>query len=285
VELTDGASVILRFADADRGVAYPIKSGPDLVGAVFFLLRAESGRRRAPDHLLTLLVRYLIPQIETLYVLEQARHAHVLEERRRIARDLHDNFVQVLAGLGLRVDVLSASWATQPGAEQLAADLADMRATITRELYRVRTYLAEMREPQDGIASLGSLVTEIAAGFASRTGIAVDAAIDPELAGLSGVVVRELAPLLREALTNVEKHAGASRVTVTARRDSQLLTLTVRDNGVGIKGSLEPVAGRPHGQGIVSMRERTRLLGGSLAIEPFADGTTLVASVPIAASV
>jgi signal transduction histidine kinase len=289
VALTDAAAVILRYADADRGVAYPIRSGPDLVGAIFCLLRVDRPLGRSSDHYLNLLLRYLIPQIETLYVLERARHVHVLEERRRIARDLHDSFIQVLAGLGLRLDALCAPPAGARGVDALVKDLTAMRETISRELRRVRAYLAEMREPLDEVGRLDELVEDVAATFTSRTGIPVDTIVDAEATDRSGRIVTEVAPLLREALTNVEKHARASRVSVSASLQRGQLTLVVRDNGLGIPEAASQWADRApggHGHGIPSMRERTRLLGGSLAFErPSAGGTLVTVSIPISPAI
>jgi signal transduction histidine kinase len=287
VALTETAAVILRFADADSGVAYPIRAGADLVGAIFFLRRGARARRRASHPFLSQLLRYLIPQIETLYVLERTRHAQVLEERRRIARDLHDSFIQVLAALGLRLDVLGAA-SRQHGADGQADDLLEMRETITQELRRVRAYLAEMREPLTDIGSLRDLVAKTTEPFCARTQIPVDADVDPAAADLSGAAVRELAPLLREALTNVEKHARATRVGVLARLEGGQLTVVVRDDGVGIRDAEASASGRGpgYGQGISSMRERARLLGGTLTLErPASGGTVLTVSIPAPALV
>jgi signal transduction histidine kinase len=284
VPLTEAATVILRFADADTGVAYPIRSGTDLVGAIFFLVRASRITRHASDDFLGLLLRSVVPQIETLYVLERARLVQVLEERRRIARDLHDSFIQVLAALGLRLDVLGATSARDPVGERLRQDLADMRETITDELRRVRVYLAEMREPVNEIGSLHDLIERTTEAFRARTQIPVDVTVDREAADVSGAVVRDVAPILREALTNVEKHARATRVTVSACLAGQQLSLIVRDEGVGF-GRAEPPAPAAlpgHGQGIASMRERARLLGGTLTLEcPNAGGTVLALSIPL----
>jgi signal transduction histidine kinase len=157
----------------------------------------------------------------------------------------------------------------------------------------VRAYLAEMREPLTEIGSLGELVANTTEAFRSRTQLPVDADVDPAAADLSGGVVRELAPLLREALTNVEKHARATRVAVSARLEGQHLRLVVRDNGIGIghpdvaASEASASGGGPgHGQGISSMRERARLLGGTLTLErPASGGTTLILSIPAPALV
>ncbi|PWU20935.1 MAG: hypothetical protein C5B48_11850 [Candidatus Rokuibacteriota bacterium] len=288
VRLTGTAAVLLRFAEADSGLAYPIRTGADLVGAIFFFVRAPRAGRHASDEFLSLLLRHVIPQLETLYVLERARHAYVLEERRRIARDLHDSFIQVLAALGLRLAALCAVPAAEPAAKRLQKEMVQIREIIARELERVRAYLAEMREPLAEIGNLRELLHTTTEAFRSRTGISVALDLADDVTEVSGEVVRELAPLLREALANVEKHARASLVTVSAGLKGHQLTLVVRDDGIGIRipdsSETERVPG--HGQGLYSMRERARLLGGRLTLErPDSGGTMLVVSIPLPALV
>jgi signal transduction histidine kinase len=262
--------VILRFAGADRGLAYPIRAGDELVGAIYFFFRAARSGRRAADELPNVLLRHVIPQIETLYVLEQAPRARVMEERRRIARDLHDSLIQVLAALGLRLDVLCASAPATPAAiERERRELAQIREIIGREQRRVRAYLAEMREPLRGPEGLREIVERAAEAFHARTQIPVDVSVRGDLAELPGEVVRELAPLLGEALTNVEKHARAANVTVAARMEDRALILVVSDDGRGMSPTAEPAAWPVvPGQGLCSMRERAQLLGGTLSVVP-----------------
>jgi signal transduction histidine kinase len=289
IRLADHDDVILRFADADRGLAYPIRAGDELVGAIFFFFRASRSGKQAADELPNLLLRHVIPQIETLYILEQAPRARVLEERRRIARDLHDSFIQVLAALGLRLDVLCASTSATPAAiEQERRELAQIREIIGREQRRVRAYIAEMREPLRGPEGLREIVERAAEAFHARTQIPVDVSVRGNLAELPGEVVRELAPLLGEALTNVEKHARASNVTVAARMEDRELILVVSDDGLGMNPTAAPAARAvaPRGHGLSSMRERAQLLGGTLSVAPSATtGTVVTVTIPLPAFV
>jgi two-component system nitrate/nitrite sensor histidine kinase NarX len=213
----------------------------------------------------------------------------VLEERRRIARDLHDSFIQVLAALGLRLDVLCASTSATPAAvEQERHELAQIREIIGREQRRVRAYIAEMREPLRGPEGLREIVERAAEAFHARTQIPVDVSVRGNLADLPGEVVRELAPLLGEALTNVEKHARASNVTVTARMEDGELILVVSDDGLGMSPTPAPAPRdiTPKGHGLSSMRERAQLLGGTLSVAPAATtGTVLTVTIPLLASV
>jgi len=221
-------------------------------------------------------------------VLEQAPHARMLQERRRIARDLHDSFIQVLAAVGLRLDVLSAGLPDTPAAlERQQRELSQLREVLGREQRRVRAYLAEMRE---AIAPLGSLRDVIEHGvqvFQARTGLPVDVTVTADVATLPGEIRRELAPLLREALTNVEKHARASRVTVASTVEADELVITVADDGIGIDAALAIVHGdglSSPGQGLYSMRERAQLLGGALRVDGLRpQGTVLTVLIPIRA--
>lgn len=282
VRLTESAAMILRFAEAESGLAYPIRAGTELVGAIFFFVRAPHTLRHASAEFLGLLLRHVIPQLETLYVLERARRVEVAEERRRIARDLHDSFIQVLAALGLRLDAVSAR--RDADVEGLKEEVAQMHEVVSRELLRVRAYLAEMREPLHDVGTFAEMVRSTTESFRSRTEIPVDVSISAGLSEIPAAAVRELTPLLREALTNVEKHARASRVKVSASIEAQGLVLVIRDDGVGI--SEGETAGQKlmegHGQGLYSMRERARLLGGSLTVRrPGHGGTVVSVSVPL----
>jgi signal transduction histidine kinase len=285
--LSEIGGVILGFADADRGVAYPVRAGQRVVGALFFFDRSPRSRARPVDEFLRLLLRHVIPHIETLYVLEQAPHTRVAEERRRIGRDLHDSFLQVLAALGLRLDVLSASVPATPwAAEQQRRDLAELREIIGREQLRVRAYITEMREPMGGTSALRDSLEEIADALRARTRIAVDVSIAARVPELPAAVRRELVPLLREALANVEKHAHASRVAVSADFDGGSFLLCIRDDGVGLaEAALAGPGMGGRGHGLSSMRERAELLGGRLWLESTpGQGALLTVKIPLTAS-
>jgi signal transduction histidine kinase len=213
----------------------------------------------------------------------------VLEERRRIARDLHDSFIQVLAALGLRLDVLCASAPVTPAAiERERRELAQIRELIGHEQRRVRAYIEEMREPFRGPEGVREIIERAAAAFHVRTRIPVAVSVRGDLADLPDEVARELAPLLGEALTNVEKHARASNVTVATRMEDRELILVVSDDGLGMSPTPAPAPRglAPKGHGLSSMRERAHLLGGTLSVAPAAPkGTVLTITIPLLASV
>jgi signal transduction histidine kinase len=288
ISLSGADAMVLRFAGAEEGLAYPIRLGDEVAGALVFLYDTPAGRRDSSTPFLALLLSHVVPQLEALYLLEHARAARVLEERRRIARDLHDSFIQVLAALGFRLRALDASLRGDGEAGRspdVAKELAELTEIIRDELHRVRAYIAEMREPADGAVNLADAIRNTTAAFRSRTRLTVDLSVGPGLDRIPADIVRELTPLLREALTNVEKHAAATSVAVSAHLRPEGLRLAVTDDGVGIDRARALSAGPGTGHGLDSMRERASLLGGTLVIEPAVPrGTRLEVSIPIATS-
>jgi signal transduction histidine kinase len=277
-------AVLLQFIEADEGLACPIRAGGDVVGGLYLLARLsgpDRRRSRVQGPFLDLLLRQVVPQVETLYLLERASETRVADERRRIARDLHDSFIQVLAALGLRLRAVGDLLSTDPSAATTAGkEVVDLHEVVCDELRRVRAYLAEMREPLPQAEGLRAVVEEIVQGFRSRTHLHVALAVDIPAAMTRVEVARELLPILREALTNVEKHAGASQASVTLRAEADALLLTVTDDGIGI-GHEGSGAARTAGHGLGSMRERVALLGGTLRVASGPEGGTIVSvSVP-----
>jgi len=277
-ELSETDSLLLRFAEAERGLAYPVRAGDEVVGWVFLFFHSVRTVRRISADFPNLLLTHVIPQLETLYVLEQAPHARVAEERRRIARDLHDSFIQALAAFGLRLDVICGTGGAIPA--PISRDLAQLREMVAQEYQRVRAYVTDMRDPTEIGPDLRALIDHVVAPFRTRTRLPVDVAIGAEVAPLPRAVARELAPLLREALTNVEKHARATRVAVVARLDKDELVVTIQDDGVGVTAPHVGI-GPSRGHGLSSMRERATLLGGDLTVNSgVGGGTELIVSIP-----
>jgi two-component system, NarL family, sensor histidine kinase DesK len=185
-----------------------------------------------------------------------------IAERERIGRDLHD-----LLGHTLSVIVLKS---------ELAAKLADRdpaRATAEiREVERIsREALTEVRRAVSGYRT-GGLSDEIANAERVLVGAGVAADLAGVPAGLTPDEDRALAYALREAVTNVIRHAGATRCWIALSREDGRIRLEVRDNG---RGGLAP-----EGSGLSGMRERLRQVAGTLE-RSGQDGTRLVMSVPV----
>ncbi|MBI2160879.1 MAG: HAMP domain-containing protein [Candidatus Rokubacteria bacterium] len=199
-----------------------------------------------------------------------------LEERERIAQDLHDGIIQSIyaAGLGLEECVRLAGEA--PGeAKARLAELIDALNVVIRD---VRNYVVGLGPEHLRESDLGHSLAELAHGLALNGLLDLDLSLDPRIEGaLPPERAGQLYHICREALTNAVKHARASRVTLDARREDGTVRVTVQDDGVGFDAGHV----RGAGQGLRNMRERTRRLRGELAIESAPGrGTRITVAVP-----
>ena len=195
-------------------------------------------------------------------------------ERRRLALELHDETGQALTSILLGLTAVRDA----PDSESARAAEADLRELVVSALQNVRSLAVELRPSTLDDFGLAPALERLGAtlGERSELEVSVDVALPDRL---SPEVETALYRFVQEALTNIVKHAEAQRVhVVVSRRDGGVNAL-VEDDGRGF----EPEYARSDGLGLVGMRERLALLGGSLAIESQpGGGTTLLAFVPIA---
>jgi signal transduction histidine kinase len=193
-------------------------------------------------------------------------------ERQRLARELHDETGQALTSmlLGLRAAEDAHDETTRN------ATLASLRELASATLQDVRRLAIELRPKALDDFGLVAALQRLVEGYGERTGI--DARFDGGLdERLSPEVETALYRIVQEGLTNVTKHAGATRVSVLLALIDGKATVIVEDDGSGFDASL-----RHEGLGLVGMRERVSLVGGALTIESDAHtGTTVVAEVPV----
>lgn len=201
------------------------------------------------------------------------------EERRRISRDLHDQTGQILAGLQLQLKALET---THSADESLRHQLEEIQSTadyLGRELHGAAAALRPTALDDVGITqTMESYVQE----WADRYKIASDfAAPQPIAQRLPPDIEIALYRTLQEALTNIAKHARASKVSVVLERRARDVQLTVDDDGVGFDP--EKTLSQKEGVGLRGLRERISLVGGAVTIESApGKGTTLAIRVPLA---
>jgi signal transduction histidine kinase len=199
--------------------------------------------------------------IENARLHERARQAAVLEERERLARELHDSVTQSLYAVSLHAEVAGRALA-DGDVEPAASNLADIRETVQEALAEMRLLLFELRPPllqEQGLAA--ALHTRLRA-VEARAGLTTEFAGDGA-ERLRPEVEQELYRVAQEALNNVLKHAHASRATVRLDVGAGRAALEVVDDGVGF----EPALRGGDGYGLPGMRERAQRLGGTLRVE------------------
>lgn len=200
------------------------------------------------------------------------------DERAKLARDLHDELGQHLTALLVGLRAMERGAGTDQAREH-ARSLAKVAGASLDEVRRlVRGLRPAVLEDFGLPAAVERLCEEFQAAHGVRVELSQDVRADRRYAPeIEATAYR----LVQESLTNVARHAGASRVEVSMREDGGVLVLAVRDNGKGIDGAAlsESVKGRS--LGLRSMRERAELLGGSFAIGHAGEsGTTVEARLP-----
>lgn len=183
------------------------------------------------------------------------------EEKTHIARELHDDLGQRLTALKMDVSVAEAMLADTPG--DARARLAAMHGLIDETVGAVRRIAADLRPVMLDDLGLAPAVEWLANEFARRYGVHATVEFSEELIELPAQSATALYRIVQEALTNVARHAKATEVTITLVRNDQTLHVKVADNG---QGNQQDPTGRPKSFGLIGIRERVRLLGGTLRI-------------------
>ena len=192
------------------------------------------------------------------------------EERRRLRRDLHDGLGAQLAGLTVQTGVLRSLISRDPEAADALA--AELRGELRTAIGDVRRLVHDLRPPAlDELGLAGALQRLADRIGADGTALRVEVRAD-DLPPLPAAVEVAAYRIVQEALTNVVRHAGASRCCVTVAVEGTDLAVTVTDDGTG------PTADRVAGVGLASMRERAAETGGTCEMGPGPDGGTRVAA-------
>jgi signal transduction histidine kinase len=203
------------------------------------------------------------------------------DERRRIARELHDQLGQHLTALGLGLKVVRDTTPDPSPTRERLESLQALTDLIGRELHHLAL---ELRPTALDDLGLQVALLNYAEGWAERSGVEVDF----HGTGLEGVrlpapIETALYRVVQEALTNVLKHSGARRVSVVLQGAPGQVVAVVEDDGLGFDAdSIAEGAGGERRLGVVGMRERLILVGGELTIESGPGrGTTVIARVPL----
>jgi two-component system NarL family sensor kinase len=201
------------------------------------------------------------------------------EERRRVARDLHDTAGQTLTALKITLSALEKKVKRDPPTAKLFAELNGFADQALQEIRTTSHLLHPPLLDESGFASAASWYVE---GFNNRSPIQVKLQL-PEGVRLPSAVEIVLFRILQESLTNITKHSDTSTVEVALQVDDEAIELSVRDHGKGIAPErLKRMnhTGSDVGVGIAGMRERLKELGGKLEIQSDSTGTVLIASLP-----
>ena len=197
-----------------------------------------------------------------------------IEERTRLAREIHDTLAQRLTAIALQLESALAHFDAPP--KRARADLTRALDIAREGIGEARSSVLALRGISPAGKPLPQALEALARTFTSRTGIPVR--VDAVPVEAPAAVERELLSIAKEALTNAGRHARATAVEIRLRRRRGIVSLEVHDNGVGYRR-----AAKTRGHGIIGMRERAQLTGGILKIASGRGrGTTVTATVKAA---
>jgi signal transduction histidine kinase len=203
------------------------------------------------------------------------------EERRKLARDLHDSTGQTLAALKISVSFLQENCKRD---QSTLAMVSDVSKLADRAIDEIRTMSYLLHPPLLDEAGFRCAAEWYVEGFAKRSGIHVSLTLTTNRERLPITMEIALFRVLQEGLTNVHRHSGASQVSVCFQCQSETAVLEIRDDGCGISADrLARLRGgsAQTGVGLAGMRERLNELNGKLEIESDNRGTSLRAIVPL----
>ena len=197
-------------------------------------------------------------------------------ERRQLSRELHDRVGQNLTALGINLDILRTSLSAETHAEQHAR-IDDSSRLLDCTVDSIENVMAELRPPMLDDYGLLPALQWYARDFARRTGIqvAVKGAEGPERLPLDIEIT--LFRVAQEALTNVAKHAHASRVEIALEHAADHCAMAVTDDGIGIGTTTGRDATHHPSLGMITMRERVQAIGGRFQVRSVQQGGTQIA--------
>ena len=260
-ETKDGRRIFCEWHDT------PLRDESGLVVGVIAMVQDVTERIKTEAALRELSARLLVAQDE---------------ERRRIARELHDTTAQQLAALALNLSVISNLVVNPPPkVERILADTLRLVETTAQEV-RTTSYL--LHPPLLEAAGLVGTVRDYAGGFARRSGLKVNLDLQEDLGRLPPDAELALFRMVQEGLGNIHRHSGSATATIRLARETDRVSLELKDTGHGVPAeilaALQSKTGAV-GVGIAGMRERLHQLNGGLEIKSGPGGTTVRATLVI----
>jgi two-component system NarL family sensor kinase len=205
------------------------------------------------------------------------------DERRRLARELHDGAGQILAALNMNLESLHDAIKAQV-APQLAQRLAESIRLANQVIKETRTLSYLLHPPLLDEAGLRDALRWFVGGFIERSGIQTELEISPNFSRLPRELEIAIFRIIQEGLTNIHRHSGSRRASIHLALQDSEVALTIRDEGTGMPPASsveESRKSRKLGVGIAGMRERVLQLGGRFEIAGGNPGTVVKAVFPL----
>ena len=267
-----------RYTHAETAALVPLKLNKTLIGALW-LGRTEGKPFTCADLIgLGYVANQAVIALEHASMAAGLQSLAVIDERSRIAREMHDSLAQILGYLGIEMQTLEAL-VRQGDQEALLAELREARQSIKSAQADVRENILSLRTALAGKTNLATALKEYIEEFGIQTGVITDVVDHSggDLA-LTPLAETQCVRIVQEALANVRKHAQAEHVQVTLTSMRDRLEICIADDGIGIAPGVVS-----HGHfGLQTMRERAEGVGGKVTVTSLpGQGTTIMVSLPV----
>jgi signal transduction histidine kinase len=215
--------------------------------------------------------------------LREAQHRLLSEredERKRLARELHDQVIQDLLSINYELEAIETEHVVPPS---LTDELSDVRLSIRELVDNLRRMCGDLRPPTIDSLGLGAALQSYSRDWSTRTGIRVELNLDTNLGRLPEASELSIFRIVQEGLNNVWRHAHASSVQITLEHTSpRMLMVSLRDDGLGLAEDLDLTELTSHGHyGLMGISERVAFLGGRLRLQrPPEGGSLLMVEIP-----
>ncbi|HEY3247214.1 MAG TPA: GAF domain-containing sensor histidine kinase [bacterium] len=279
---SDGAVQAMRDPTAHEGhqlVCVPLTIGGHTIGAVGLGFEDDT---QMSEQLLKATAAHVAAVVSTARAAYQVAEIGAVEERRRIARELHDGIAQTLADALLQTDL--STMAAQADPSQLPGDLRELRGILERSMRELREFMTELRRDELTDGRFFPALDALAKEFQRRHNLEAAVVTHGSDDHVSPAIRHAVLSIVRQALDNVRVHAQATQVTVRADVNDLECVVRVVDNGRGFDLAAyrmrQPTS---HNLGLVSMQERAALVGAQFEIDTAPGrGTTVTVRVPLA---
>jgi len=267
-----------RVPGAGPVLAVPLGAAGGVVGVLS--ITRESGAPPFSDddvEVLTAFADQASVVLESARLRDEVQQLAVVRDRERIARDLHDGVIQSLFGVGLALQVAESEQADD---RLIRARVATAMADIDRIIHDVRSYVYQLRPALLERSSLVDALQRMADDVEQRHAVVVAVEAGDEALDLLAPVAPDVVLIVREALSNVARHARALACRVGVHHEGEAVRIAVEDDGRGFDA-----AAVPPGRGLDNLAARARELGGWLLVHSSADGggSTVEVLLPVAA--
>lgn len=268
-------------------IIVPLKSKGEVQGVLALATRSSRQFLAEEQELITAIGNQIGVAIENAHLYENMRfYARQItraqeDERKRIARELHDDTIQAMVALSRRLDALSTFSEQLP--QPAMRHFKQLRELTTSALRNVRRFVQDLRPPALDHLGLVPALEGLTSDLMEKEGIEVELTVEGEKRRLMPEEELVLFRIAQEALNNARRHSQASQVVIQMEFSPDGVRMTINDNGRGFEipertGDLVATGKL----GLIGMYERARLLGGTLLVESEPGrGTTVIADVPI----